>query len=210
MAHWKKLLMLPLAAALLLTGCSEPPEEAARKPQVVEQMVENSLSICQRNADDPTGAQYAERLRNVLNEVYTTKLETINDKGFTVCLDQRLQHQEVGFWNRPVSAVFYNSAKVLTVFDPGVQPQDATFWSGNGDSYNFRARLITQFADKAAAGEVPAQGGNWYGYAYRSGGKHRHTHINWYGSADMKQETLAKNPQLQQVPVKPAPKAPGS
>ena len=36
MAHWKKLLLLPLAAALLLAGCSEPPEEVARKPQVVE------------------------------------------------------------------------------------------------------------------------------------------------------------------------------
>lgn len=218
MAHWKKLLLLPLAAALLLTGCSEPPEDAARKPQVVEQMVQNSLEICQPGAINPSGAQYAERLRDVLNDVYTTKLETLNNKGIVVCLDQNIEKpQDTGFWGRPVKAVFHNAAKdgaqggVLAVFDNGVQPQDASFWSGTGDSYNFRARLVSRFADKVSNGEVTSHTGNWYGYAYRSGGKHRSTHINWYGSAEMKQETLAKNPQLQQAPVKATvQRAPGS
>lgn len=210
--HWKKLLLLPLAAAMLLTGCSEPPDDAARKPEVVAQMVQNSLDVCQRPANDPTGAQYAERLRDVLNDVYTTKLETLQAQGITVCLDQNFAHQNTGLWDRPMSAVFHHTAKpgapggVLAVFDPGIQPQDASFWTGNGDSYNFRARLVSQFADKVAAGQVTSHSGNWFGYAYRSGGKYRSTHIYWHGSAEMNQETLAKNPHLLQPPVKtPAP-----
>ncbi|MEZ0261627.1 MAG: hypothetical protein ACAH80_11505 [Alphaproteobacteria bacterium] len=208
---WKKLLLIPLAATFMLAGCSEPPQEAARKPDVVAQMVENSVSICEKGPVNATGAEYAARLTKVLNDVRTTKLETLQAKGITVCLDQRLDHQTTGFWDTPAMGVFYNNGTgggTLTVYDNGTQPADASFWKR--DTYDWGATAVDSFARHMQKGEVTPQSGNWYAYTYTvSTGKSSYTALDWTKAAKFDQETIAKNPELQKPPITaPAPKAP--
>ena len=206
---WKKLLLLPLAASFMLAGCSEPPQEAARKPDVVAQMVENAASICEKGPLNASGPQYEARLRQVLNDVRTTKLETLQAKGITVCLDQRLDHQNKGFWDTMATGVFYNNGQgggTLTVYDNGTQPADASFWKL--DAYDWGATAVSDFADAVKKGEVTPQSGNWYAYTYTvSTGKSSYTALDWVKAEKFDQDTIAKNPELQKPPVVKAPGA---
>jgi hypothetical protein len=170
---------------------------------VVQQMVENSISVCQTGPVNSAPAAYAERLTKVLNDVPTSSLKTLQQKNITVCLDQRLQTQKDGFWESTVSGVFYpgkDGGGIMTWRDNGMQPAQEGFWNSNPSSY-YGSDAVDKLAQEARNGKLPGPGGYMTGDVYGS----KSHYADWDRATTVK-GALATNPQLQQPPVKaPAP-----
>lgn len=188
-----------LAATVLgLAGCGESPQDIAAKPAVVQQMVENSASICQTGPMHADSAAYAERLTKVLSGANLSSLKTLQDKKITVCLDQRLENQNVSFWSGRMRGVFYptaNGGGIMTFNDDGRQPSETSFWSP-GDAYFRGSEAVNRLADKANDGALPGPGGYMDVHLVGKG-----SWPHWY-NANTNSGTLSQNPQLQQPPVK--------
>ena len=187
------------AAILGLAGCGESPQDIAAKPAVVQQMVENSASICQTGPVHGDAAAYKERLTTVLSGANLSSLKTLQSKNITVCLDQRLENQSTGFWTGYSRGVFYPAANgqggVMTYNDDGRQPSENTFWT-TGDAYHRGSEAVNRLAEKASAGELPGPGGYMDVHLVGKG-----SYPHWY-NINTNSGVLKLNPQLQQPPVK--------
>lgn len=202
---WKRI-VAPLAlafAAVGLAGCENAADIAA-KPAIVNQMVENSVSICQP-ATPADAAAYASRLRAALDAARPSDLRTLQDSKITVCLDQRLTAQNTGFWDtRAQGALFENTdgkGGVATIWDNGRQPEDAGFFHTSAAGYS--GYIIHAFASHLRNGDVKP-GARWYAYdsstSDGNGGYYQDSSAR--PEAKFDKDTLAKNPFLKTAPVK--------
>jgi hypothetical protein len=198
---------LALCAAVLgLAGCGESPQDIAAKPAVVQQMVENSLSVCQPGPVHPDSAAYAERLGHMLSGAQYQSLKTLQDHHVTVCLDQRLQDQSSDFWHLRAKGFFYpakDGSGVMTYLDNGMQPSESGFWSGNPAYFRghtsidrLAAELNNGKISSTTPSDVTLRGKTsypWWRTAYTDDGS-----------------VLQRTPQLQQPPLKAPPAKPGA
>jgi hypothetical protein len=108
------------AVGIVFAAHYENPADAARKPAVIETMLEQSREVCSLT-QDYNGASYADRYRATLNEAFTADLETIHDAGITICLDERLQEQHDGnsLFGSDLAGIYYADENVLTILDEG-------------------------------------------------------------------------------------------
>lgn len=210
--RWKKTagpLVLAFAAAVGLVGCDNAADVAA-KPQVVAQMVSNSASICTAGSQ---GAAYAARVRSALDHAGASDLKTLSDNHITVCLDQRLDNQKTGFWDTKAQGVLTRDADgksgVATIWDNGRQPEDGGFFHSTAADHSYY--VLHTFASHLRDGDVKP-GQRWIAFD----SSWSDSNGNYYQDSSAKPEakfdkdTRAKNPFLQQAPVKPAaaPQAP--
>ena len=210
MASMLRKIFAPVALAAVavgLVGCGETPQDAAAKPAIVQQMVENSASVCNTGPVHADKAQYAERLTKVLSGVTTAHLKTLESHKVTVCLDQRLENQDTGdFWHYDKAQGVYYSQKdggIMTYRDNGMQPSEETFWHRNTSS-DYGSQATGALARHIEKGEVPAPGGYLKAEIYGS----KSHYAEW--STRTSTGALVRNPQLQQPPLKALSAKPGS
>ncbi len=196
---------LALAAATLsLAGCGETPEQLAAKPAIVQQMVENSESLCQTGPVHSGQAAYAERLTHMLNSATTSSLKTLQDHHVTVCLDQRLVNQQHGFWNFADKGVYYPSAdgkNIMTYADDGRQPSESGFFSSNPAFFR-GGTAVNRLADKINAGKAPGASQGVMTVTLRGKGSYPY----WNPASTSPTSTLNMTPQLKAPPLVPSAK----
>jgi hypothetical protein len=193
------------AAAMTLVGCGETPEQLAAKPAIVQQMVQNSQSICQPGPVHGDPAAAAERLTHMLGAANYTSLKTLQDHNVTVCLDQRLENQNHGFWNSSVKGVYYpgpDGKNVMTYIDDGRQPAESGFWSGN-PAFVRGATSINRLADKINDGKVNGAGQGPMTVTLQG----KSSYPYWNPASTSPTSALNMTPQLKTPPIaaKPAP-----
>jgi hypothetical protein len=216
--NWKKIiapLTLAFAAALGLAGCDSQADIDA-KPAVMQQMVQNSVSIC-APAQGPAAANYAARLNSALDHARASDLRTLNDNHMTVCLDQRLNNQDVGFWDARAQGVMTRDADgkggTITIWDNGTQPESGGFFHSTAATLS--PYILHTFAGHLRNGDV-RPGERWIAYdsSTSDGNGNYYQDSSARPEAKFDKDTRAKNPWLQQAPVvkpaPPAPRAPGA
>jgi hypothetical protein len=195
------------AAALSLAGCGETPAQLAAKPAIVQQMVENSESVCQTGPLHSGQADYAERLTHMLNSATTSSLKTLQDHHVTVCLDQRLMNQNHGFWDLSVKGVYYPSAdgkNIMTYADDGRSPSESGFWSSNPAFFR-GPTSVNRLADKINAGKVPGASEGLMTVTLQGKGSYPY----WNPASTSPKSALNATPQLRTPPLA-APAKPAS
>lgn len=100
---------------------SENDEDIARKPELVETVLAQSLAACDLQSDLSQKAPYEERLREVFESTYSVTLDYLINEGITVCLDQRIAdaRDASGTWDQRADAFYYPDEKILTLYDNG-------------------------------------------------------------------------------------------
>lgn len=188
---------------LVLAGC-ESSADKARKPEVADAMVEQSVAACETGPVNGSPEQYAQRLRNILMDTRTADMDLLRQNNITVCLDQRLANQNNGWLDRRMEGVFYNNGgkgSVLTLWDNGKGP---SFWSK--DASDWGSRLIHNFAYEVRKGRIQSTDAHWYGYEYSyttSCGKDCTTtnyDVDWTRERRFDKDTIRKNQDIIQVP----------
>lgn len=111
---------------------SESDEDIARKPELVEAVISNSLVQCDLQTEFSQSSSYEDRLREALMKTESDSLDYVLEQGLAVCLDQRLgqAHDVAGTWDLSAHALYYPKEKVISLFD-------------NGDDYDHTGTLET-------------------------------------------------------------------
>ncbi len=140
----KRSTLLPLfLAAAALTGC-ESAADQERKPAVAAAMLDQSLARCDLQGD--SNQNYAQRLREILNDSRTSHLETLQREGVVVCLDRRLNNQRTGIFDAEAEGTYYRTDRVLTVIDSGNNLANERF--GSLDAIDRGSLIIDRLSDK--------------------------------------------------------------
>jgi hypothetical protein len=207
MKTWQKI-AFPLTLAFGLAGCTESPRDVARKPAIVQQLVENAASICDTGADG-TGT-YEQRLTGVLTGAKTADLQVLLDHHVTPCLDRRLSQTSLDFWHGRLAGFFYASkggqngggkdGGVLSLRDDG-KPIEQSIWSMN--TYSRGVNDVKSLAGKINDGEQSHDGGYMAGYEGKGGW------VRW-GLRTAEAGVFKDYPGLLTPPVKSAPPKPAS
>ncbi|MBI1215913.1 MAG: hypothetical protein GC185_08865 [Alphaproteobacteria bacterium] len=189
-------------AAVAMTGC-ENSADVQRKPTVVGEMVENSLAVCQLSSSD-TQSAYRSRLTQVLMDVRTKKLDELNAKHVTICLDSRLASQKSGFFDDQILGVLYNADPqhpVLSLFD---NFNKGRFLHTNTKDYG--SEVVSELADQYKDGDVsPADQFKYAAdYVYSCGTNCTSDDVEIRSPGDFDKGSIAKNPQLKTPPLKSA------
>ncbi|HTK84912.1 MAG TPA: hypothetical protein VL625_07480 [Patescibacteria group bacterium] len=189
------------AIGLTLAGC-ESNADKMRKPMVAENAITQSMNVCQPGAVNPDG--YADRLRNILMDTRTADMETLQRNHITVCLDQRLSQQHLGWFDNRMEGVYYNDGKnggVLTIWDNGQGP---SFWSK--DASDWGSALIHDFAYQVTKGRINPGDKHWFGYEYSyttSCGQNCTTtnyDVDWTRERKFDKDTIHNNQDIVQHP----------
>lgn len=93
-----------LAVGCILIAKHENGADRARKPEVIERILEASYERCNLT-NDFNDASYEHRFRRTLGEAYTVDLEAIERAGIQICLDERLNDQHVAFLDSRVTGI---------------------------------------------------------------------------------------------------------
>lgn len=121
------------AMALTALGACVPEtdEEREQKETLVKDMVEQSVDLCDMEGHNFAFLDYSERLEKLLKANTLASLSFLNDNGIIVCLDDRLDVDNVAsilFTKDPV-ALYYpenegREQRVLSIRDDGGYPGD--------------------------------------------------------------------------------------
>ncbi len=178
-----------LALPLVLSAC-ESDEDIARKEGLADELIKSSTVSCDLQSEPPQTEHYTARLKSVLMDTMSKTLDFIIENDITVCLDQRLGSQSLGFFDYKADALFYPETKTLTLSD-------------NGDYADFHSdNLLSEFKRQYGDGELASINQLQMGYTYsRSRGKGRKTVHNWEDNAESK-GAIENNPYLLTPPLK--------
>lgn len=129
-----------------LSGCSESDFDKARKPELIDRAVATSLYRCDLQEKKPQEIPYESRLRLVLAEADSVALDKLEEHGVAVCLDQRIPQTKYGFWDKEIQGIFYNKAKILSMWDNGRNPATQRFYER--DILDRAGESIEKLADR--------------------------------------------------------------
>lgn len=117
-------------------GC-ENKTDLARKPALVDSMVNDAIALCDTSFIAERGAPYATRLSSILMNTTSANLDVLKAHAITVTLDRRLSSQETSkSAESDMKAVLYKTAdnkRILALWDNGVE--DAEFLETSAKSY---------------------------------------------------------------------------
>lgn len=173
----------------------ESSEDRARKPEVIERILEASYERCSLT-NDFNGASYAYRFEQTLNEAYTSDLEKIEDAGIQICLDERLDEQIVGFFDHRVSGIYYPDEQILSIYDVG------TDINGMFNSLSlYGERVPAEFVDDVLEGSLSLdEMAVSYKYSASCGKNCTTTKIRFRDAGRVESE-LNNNPELREAPI---------
>lgn len=200
------LIMLPILG-IVAFFMRESSEDKAAKPGVVADMIDDSLSACEYDNE----ANFKARLNKIMMKVRTKRLRQFQENNITVCLDTRLASQENGFFDRRIEGVYYSRVlssesgpmtSVLTIWDNGKAPTEDKFWKK--DASDWGSEVMTKFAKAIKRHGTPKEGEHKIAgvYSYRCGDDSTCHEIRWKSVENFDQDTIRKNPVLEQPPVK--------
>lgn len=129
-----------LAIGLSLAGC-ESTADVAAKPNLLNNAVSASMTVCDKQADSPDA--YAARLRTVLGKASSASLRFLQDNNITVCLDKRLGSVDTGFLESRPIAMYYPSNRVLTMRDNGRTESGLFDWNATSHA----AKTLSKFRE---------------------------------------------------------------
>ena len=180
-----------LALVFGLSAC-ENAADIARKPDVAEATIKNSVEKCTITAE--SDAAYAARLRDVLMEVRTRHLETLNNNKTTICLDKRIDSQVNGTWDSFIYGVYNKKENVVSLLD------NARGQSGlmTREAADYGETMVTRIAEKIEDGDLSTA----FAYAKTTGCGKGCVTAKWYDDNDFDKDSIAKNPQLKTPPLK--------
>jgi hypothetical protein len=185
------------------------------KQDVIARIIKDSIQRCdpqtQYHSVDPYGARLASALKTSGKE----PLRNLLENKITVCLDQRLSHQNTGAWyelnHNPLYAGYYsrNGHKVLTLWDNG-KAEASNIIYGFIDA--LRGELNNTQSDQAIDGifekSLEKKGNLSPLFAVLSSplgkffeGRDKRLYAYWTPSSDLKEEMDA-NPSLITPPIR--------
>lgn len=172
-------------ALLGIAGC-ESAQDKARKPELVNQIVANSIDVC-----SDVSAKSVSALRACLSDAYSTSLDFFIGNKIAICPDQRLENAKLGFFDTRPNAAFYL----------GEKPVVGLRYDGESTS-DYAAALIDRLPDEIGDGVIMHKGGDsLFGYSYwQSTGKSGYMAHKWSSARGF--SALEKNPYLAQPPLK--------
>lgn len=182
-----------LIPVFLLTAC-ESAEDAARKPALVDEIVENSLARCDLQEEFSQKASYEIRLQEALMDAPSDALDFIIDNEITACLDRRLAETEPS-WGRGADALYYPESKTYTLYDNGIDNEHQSFMGRSTDSYS--GSLLNRFEKHYDDGELNRTDGLQFGYRYSTG---KTTGYRWKDNGE-EYDHIIDNPELLTPPL---------
>lgn len=189
------------AAVLAINGCQESEADIARKPDLVNSLIDKSAAQAeQAHIHDRF---YDARLRTILSRARAEDLKTLRDCDVTICLDHRLSEQKTTFWGRRIDAVFYNEPgnRTLALWDDGTAYEDTSIWTL--DAFDYANEAIAKLAAQLRSGaDLPP---TMYAalYSYPVGKTTQHT-TRWEAEKDFNRTSLSDNPRLRAAPIRAA------
>jgi hypothetical protein len=99
-------------------GLCDSTADLARKPRLVQQIVDHSLPHVNWVDDG-----YADRLRGHLDAAYTLTLDRLVANNVIVCLDKRMSRLDSDPWDARVDAAYYNTdgRRIVSLPDTGMR-----------------------------------------------------------------------------------------
>ncbi len=177
-------------------GICDSDEDLARKPALIDRIVEYSMA---RTLQGSADASYEQRLRIVLDTARRFQLESLIGNDVTVSLDRRLSNLKGGFWAEPIYSVFYGRTKTLSLYDNGKTPSETGLFrtkitAHSGNAIGDLVRIYLQDDD------VPP---------LLLGKKFTTTHASFFAWGDAWEflDQIKQNPGLLTPPLKDAPRS---
>lgn len=182
-------------------GFCESTADLERKPDLIKQIVRNSLRYADKQDHYLASYPYESRLELALSQASTYALSRLIEEKVIVCMDQRLSRLDSGFWDDDIYSVFYNHGKqkVLSLYDNGKSYEDTGLFETGIVDHSDSAidELITDYLDENHTPEM-ILGRTYYSAATKT------TQFEWE-STDYFESELRKNPDLLQPPLKAPP-----
>lgn len=183
-------------AGLMVMSGYESQADKDRKPTLVEDIVENSTSICEMPSTRAETDAYEHTLSNVLGRAKSKYLDFYKDNDVPVCLDERLWSVDTGMFGRDPKAMFYGGDKPVMSVAYKVKVSGY-----NGKVSSYADELLEDFARKARKKPSMVHSGIRFGYTqYQSTGKSGYTDTRWDGAYGT--NFMEKQPELSKPPVK--------
>jgi hypothetical protein len=195
---WTRVAQILIGGLIAMLSRCESKADVARKPTLVDGMVNNSINVCRVVSKENPKHSYEERLRYVLKDTFSQSMDTLNKQGINVCLDMRLKDQKTGFFGKDIIGIYYPGIKQVSLYDNG---SSATAWFSRAVGDRGRDSL-EDLAEKIDAGEIDVSK-TWYAATYSCG--KNCTEVRWKSQDDFDQSTLEKNPELASPPGAPVP-----
>ncbi len=201
-----RLVAAALTAVLAIGGVfgltwltSESSADASRKAPLVT-MMNNRARRCRIGDAADAELPQEQRLALVFEQTRSDALDTLIEKGITVCPDSRLAHQDTGFLDTTLRGVYHAADKVVTIYDNGSSVDK--FWSD--DITDRGDEMLEDIADELNS-KNPSTENMYAGFYTRSCGKNcTTTYAEWNkagGFFGFDSATLRKNPELLKPPV---------
>lgn len=100
---------------------NESAADKERKPDLISQIIPQSLSICdqQHSQNTKSDTYYETRLRDALNSTLSKDLDFIIENDITICLDRRIGDLSKRFFESAVHGLYYPTHNTLSLYDDG-------------------------------------------------------------------------------------------
>jgi hypothetical protein len=184
-----------LPAVIGIMSRCESKADIARKPDLIADMVNHSIKVCQVENRADTKQTGMQRLDAVLRKTLTKEMDIIREQGITVCLDPRLGYQKLGYLDTRIEGVYHPKEKLLMLYDNG---RDV---DSSGAATDRGPYTIEKLADDFKLGKI-SLGQVWYA---SNTGSSKTNKIVWKIAKDFDQDTIKANPQFARPPQLHAP-----
>ena len=202
-----KLVIGALIAAFTLAACGEAPSDIARKPDLVVNVVTNSLKKCDLTEPAQRDSSYEYRLRTVLNDTQSQTLDMFLNNDITICLDSRMPDQSASFFNTTIIGTYNNDGKTPTVslYDNGMVGKGRGFFTTNTSDYGYE--MLDYFAKAVNGGSWLSQPEINLSVSHALAGRYSCGKscitTRWYEGRDYDQDSIFQNPALLVAPLRP-------
>ena len=188
-----------LLAVVIAIADYESPTDVDRKPYLIQEIVENSETICERPSTTDQRTAYTEALEDVLGDVKSKELDVFVEKDITVCLDARLWDMDTGLIGREPKTLFYGGEHPVMSIGYDLRYKNGHY---DGKFSSYADNLLEDFASKARKNpQILRSTQLQFGYTYyQSTGKSGYTNTKWDSASGT--NFIKRQPELKTPPAK--------